>query len=148
MSSGLQGVSSNGGHRRRMSLAELGAALPGWRRLAGLVAGRAGFRIAQWVSGVGLVAAWDPAVRRLRHGAGQHRVVARAGVGRDGEKALLALGPRPGGERLPRLLVTASLLPHAAGLVALGLALSGLAVLGEDGVLWAAAGAYSTGSAW
>lgn len=123
-----------------MSLAAFGAALPGRRRLAALVAGRAGLRLAQWVSGIGLLAAWGPAVFATYATALATSAWLMVLVSAGAEKALLALGPRRGGERLPRLLVRFSMAGHGVGLTLLA-----LAAVGQGSVLRAAATAYSTG---
>lgn len=123
-----------------MALGSAVAALPDRRRVTVLVAGRGAWRVAQWVSGIGLLAAWGRAGFATYATALATSAWLIVLVSAGAEKALLALVPRGGGRRLTRLLITVALVPHLAGLAVLA-----VAVAGWGGVLPAAAAAYSTG---
>jgi hypothetical protein len=117
--------------------------VPAPRVAAVLLAGRAGFRLTQWASGLALLAVWGRHVFAGYATALQVSswliVLFSAGA----EKTLLALGARQGGERVVGLLARLAAVPHLVCTAAL---LLSLALTGPgQGTMLAAAADYSSG---
>jgi hypothetical protein len=118
-------------------------ALPPLRVVAGLLGGRAAFRLSQWVSGIALLILWGAeafATYAVALAVSAWLIVL---VASGTEKALLTLAPRRGGEAFVRPLVVVSAVPYVVSLVALVLVI--VVPPARDLVSYAGAAAYSAG---